>query len=101
MPEKGHSSISVYGSEGWVRLNAAEHGQLEWRCVGSPKRVISYQDMTGGYTAWVERTLLACLGECEPPLTSADGLSALQIVHAAYRSSETGRTVEIGPIERS
>ncbi len=95
MPEKGHSSMTVYGSEGWVRLNAAERGQLEWRRVGSPKRVISYSGHAGGYTPWVERTLQACLGQCEPPLAAADGLAALQIVHAAYRSSETGRTVEI------
>ena len=95
MPEKGHSSITIYGSEGWVRLNASERGQLEWRCVGSPKRVVSYTDHAGGYTSWVERTLQACLGECDPPLRAADGLAALRIVHAAYRSNETGSTVEI------
>ena len=95
MPEKGHASITVYGSEGWIRLNAAERKQLEWRCVGSPKRVTSYTDLTGGYTPWVERTIRACLGECEVPLTAADGLAALQIVNAAYRSSETENTIHI------
>ncbi len=39
---------------------------------------------------WVSETLRACLGEIEPPLSAADGLAALRVVHAAYASAAHG-----------
>ena len=93
--KQGHACITVYGDGGWLRINASEQGQLEWTANRSPARVVSYADRGGGYTAWVECTLQACLGEAEPPATARDGLAALRIIHAAYRSAAEGRTVEI------
>ena len=34
-------------------------------------------------------------GEAEPPVTARDGLAALRIIHAAYRSAAEGRTVDV------
>jgi len=93
--KQGHACISVYGDGGWLRINASEQGRLEWTANGSPSRVINFADQGGGYTAWVECTLQACLGEAEPPVTGRDGLAALRIIHAAYRSAAEGRTVEV------
>ena len=52
----GPAGITVYGSAGWLRINAAERGQLEWRATGSPRRVIRYSEPGGGYGRWVDRT---------------------------------------------
>ena len=62
---------------------------------GAPDRIFTYSDRGGGYTLWVERTLQACLGEAQPPVTGDDGLTALRIVHTAYRSAELGRTLKV------
>ena len=91
----GPGAITVYGSSGWLRINAAERGQLEWNATGSPRRVVHYSEPGGGYGRWVERTLQACLGEAEPPVTADDGLAALRVAHAAYRSAAEGRTVAV------
>ena len=92
-----HAGITVYGSEGWVRINAGERGRLEWCANGSPGRVVHYSEPGGGYSRWVERTLQTCVGEAEPPVTARDGLAALRVIHAAYRSATEGRTVEVTP----
>lgn len=92
----GPSGITVFGSAGWLRINAAERGLLEWSATGSPRRVVHYSEPGGGYSRWVERTLACCLGEADPPVTGRDGLAALRVAHAAYRSAAEGRTVEVG-----
>ena len=46
------------------------------------------------YTPWIERTLRACLGE-PAPITGAEALAALRVVHAAYESADSGRTVRL------
>jgi predicted dehydrogenase len=58
---------------------------------------VHYSEPGGGYGRWVERTLLACVGEAEPPVTGRDGMAALRVIHAAYRSATEGRTVEVTP----
>jgi predicted dehydrogenase len=98
MDRKGHSSVTLYGSAGFVRINAAERGRVEWRRVsargGEPiDRTFEYSTRGGGYTPWVERVLEACLGRTELPATAADGLAALRAVHAAYQSAATRSTV--------
>lgn len=100
MDRKGHSSTTVYGSDGWLRLNEAEQGALEWRSTrpemrGVQDRRLEYDGRGGGYTAWVQETLRACLGEIDPPISAQEGLTVLRIVHAAYESAETGRRVEL------
>ncbi len=91
----GHATITVYGDAGWLRINVAEQGRLEWSATGQPTRVVSYGGRGGGYTPWVRSALAACMGKAEPPVTARDGLAALRIIHAAYQSAAEGRTVDV------
>ena len=85
----------MYGDAGWLRINVAEQGRLEWTATGQPTRVVSYAGRAGGYTPWVKCALAACVDKTEPPVTARDGLAALRIIHAAYRSAAEGRTVAV------
>ena len=93
-----HQLLTFYGEEGWARWSDGERSQLEWhspapRMNESPDRKIVFGGRGGGYTLWVRETLRACLGEREAPITTADGLTVLRIVHGAYESAATGRLV--------
>ena len=95
MDQKGHNGFTVYGSEGWLRAHEGEADALEWRSissamVGSNDRRFEYDGRGGGYTPWVDCTLRACLGEIDAPITAADGVKVLRVVHAAYESAESG-----------
>ena len=101
MDRKGHSSITIYGSQGWLRINAAEQRKVEWRTTkpdfsDSVDRITAYEPpMGGGYTAWVDAVVRACTGEAEYPVSTQDGLRVLKLIHAAYESSQTRRSVEV------
>ena len=100
LDEGYHQLLTFYGAEGWVRWRDGEPSQVEWhspspRMNESPDRRIAFGARGGGYTVWVRETLRACLGEREAPITAADGLIALRIVHAAYESAATGRSVKL------
>ncbi len=100
MDQKGHNGFTVYGSEGWVRAHEGEADALEWRSissamVGCNDRRFEYDGRGSGYLAWVERTLQACLGEIDPPITADDGVKVLRVVHAAYASAESGSSVTL------
>ena len=100
MDQKGHNGFTVYGSHGWVRAHEGEQDALEWRSIspamaGSNDRRFEYDGRGGGYTTWVDRTLRGCLGEIDPPITSADGVKVLRVVHAAYASAESGSRVTL------
>ena len=100
MDQKGHSGFTVYGSHGWVRAHEGEQEALEWRSIspamaGSNDRRFEYDGRGGGYTPWVDRTLQACLGKIDPPITAEDGVKVLRVVHAAYASAESGSRVTL------
>ena len=100
MDQKGHRGWTVYGSNGWVRGHEAEVEALEWRSVssemlGSNNRRYEYSGQPGGYTPWVERTLRAALGEAPAPITAAESLQVLRVVHAAYASAESGSAITL------
>ena len=61
----------------------------------SNDRRFEYDARGGGYTTWVDRTLRGCLGEIDPPITSADSVKVLRVVHAAYASAESGSRVTL------
>ena len=92
--------LSLWGSDGWLRFGAADRHLLEWHSTSPdhadpPDRRISYSGpLFPNYTPWIERTLRACLGE-PPPITGAEALAALRVVHAAYSSAASGRTVQL------
>jgi len=96
----GHGGITAYGSRGWLRVSESDANALEWvssrrEMYASHTRRSEYVERGGGYTVWVEETLRACLGEIELPITAADSLTALRVVHAAYRSAESGKSESI------
>ena len=92
--------LSLWGSNGWLRFGASDRHLLEWHSAspdlgGVPDRRIAYGGPDfANYTPWIERTLRACLGE-PAPITGAEALAALRVVHAAYESAASGRTVRI------
>ena len=92
--------LSLWGSDGWLRFGAADRHLLEWHSsshgrVDVPDRRIVYSGpFFPDYTPWIEQTLRACLGE-PPPITGAEALAALRVVHAAYESAATGQTLQL------
>ncbi len=92
--------LSLWGSNGWLRFGASDRHLLEWHSTspdpgGVPDRRIAYSGPDfANYTPWIERTLRGCLGE-PAPITGAEALAALRVVHAAYESAESGRTVRL------
>ncbi len=92
--------LSLWGSNGWLRFGASDRHLLEWHSTSPdpgdvPDRRIAYSGPDfANYTPWIERTLRACLGEAAP-ITGVEALTALRVVHAAYESAATGRTIRI------
>jgi len=92
--------LSLWGSEGWLRFGESDRHVLEWHSTAPglaevADRRISYSGPSfRNYTPWIERTLRACLGE-PPPITGNEALAALRVVHAAYESADSGRTVRL------
>ena len=92
--------LSLWGSDGWLRFGAADQHLLEWHSTSpgltdTPDRQIAYSGpLFPNYTPWIERTLRACQGE-PPPITGAEALAALRVVHAAYESAASGQTVRL------
>jgi predicted dehydrogenase len=94
--------LSLWGSDGWLRFGAADQHRLEWHSkpVGLADAVTRQVTYSGSefpnYTPWIERTLRCCTNNGKrPPITGSEALNALRVVHAAYTSAETGRTVAL------
>ncbi len=94
--------LSLWGSDGWIRFGTADQHSLEWqtRSADSADSVTHQITYSGAvfpnYTPWIERTLRSCTNNGEqPPITGSEALNALRVVHAAYTSAETGRTVAL------
>ena len=102
--ERGkESQISVWGEHGRLRLHPAEGGPLT---VASglpefgthPERTIEYREGAAhGYHLLVRDAVRAAAGLGDPPTTTWDGLQALRVVHAAYRSADRGTIEQVLP----
>ena len=92
--------LSLWGSEGWLRFGEADRHVLEWHSTSpgladvADRRIVYSGPSFRNYTPWIERTLRACLGE-SPPIIGVEALAALRVVHAAYESATSGRTVRL------
>lgn len=91
--------FSLWGAKGWLRFDM-EGGTLDWHSPtkgmnGASRRQYRYDAAGGGYTPFVRECLRASRGEIDPPITGAEGLVALRVIFAAYRSAETGQTVRL------
>ncbi len=88
------NSIMIWGSSGWLRIDLPGHPPLTWYSTqpGAPQSVQHYPtpSETDDYFAMTTNALDAARGLMKPFMTTADGLSVMRVVFAAYRSSETG-----------
>ena len=99
--DKGyHTHIKIWGSHGWLHLDAMHERPLQWYSSRGPHSG-KIQEFTGskeprGYTPFVRAAIEACARGGEPPISNADSLRALQTVFSIYKSAETGQRQIIG-----
>ena len=90
------SSLTVWGEHGWLRMRPHEGGPLEWFSdlpdyEIQPLRKTSYgEGAISGYHALVRDAVRAAGGLGKPPVTTEESLQVLRVIHAAYRSAESG-----------
>jgi UDP-N-acetyl-2-amino-2-deoxyglucuronate dehydrogenase len=88
-----HSHIKIWGSTGWLEIQAHGETPLKWAS-GLDKeagiQTLRFDQKQRGYTPLVRACVLAAIGQGAPPLTTDDSLRAIETVFAAYRASESG-----------
>ncbi len=90
-----HTSIKIWGSDGWVHLRRHTDLPLEWYSTKEKNPQVHRMKRPtepAAYTAFVRAVARAAAGLDTPPLTAADSLYVLQTVFACYRAAESGRT---------
>lgn len=90
-----HLFIKVWGSHGWLEVHHDRpDNPLEWYSTkeGKPGVRRYLPQSEGGYTPWVQHVVRASVGMETPILSGDDSLHVLQVIFAAYRAAETGRT---------
>lgn len=99
------SSYTLWGSKGWLRWNSSRHNghsrnQLEWYSTDpeAPQGIqqIVYPKRVNTYQLLVEASVEAARGIGKAPISGRDCLHVLEVIHGAYRASETGKTQIIG-----
>ena len=107
---KMESGFTLWGSHGWIRLNAYRRpdgsGQsFQWYSTHeeAPRGVQTENpsSKSGGYEGFVQAAVDAARGLREAPLSAEDSLAVLQVIFAAYKSSETGRAQTLLPANES
>ncbi|MBM4437261.1 MAG: Gfo/Idh/MocA family oxidoreductase [Actinobacteria bacterium] len=92
-------NMAFWGADGWLRYDW-NNRVLDWhgndpQAMNEVKdRHIRYEG-DAGYTPFVRAAFRAAVGEIGPPITSAEGLTVLRIIQAAYRSAASGQTVKL------
>ena len=97
--DKGyHSHIKIWGSEGWLLVEAMKDNPLSWYCskgeMAGKVQKFAGSKQPRGYTPFVNAAIKACGEMGDPPITSAESLRALKTVFAIYKSAETGKSVK-------
>lgn len=98
--DKGyHSHIKIWGSHGWLQLEAHGGEALQWYSTKDiPPEIRKYvgpaDDAT--YTPLVKACARAALDLAPPPLTNQQSLHALRTVFACYRAAESGHSQAVG-----
>ena len=62
---------------------------LKMPAISLPTGIDIDDPLLGGYTPWVIACCEACLGKAPAPISNADSLRALEVVHAIYDSEAT------------
>jgi predicted dehydrogenase len=90
-----HLFIKVWGSHGWLEIHHDRpENPLDWYSTREEKPGVRryLPQSEGGYTPWVNHVVRAAAGLEAPILSADESLHALQVVFAAYRAAESGRT---------
>lgn len=99
------SHLHLWGSHGWLRGRPNDWESLEWYSThpaeeSAPYRTIHYDspksEVKPTYYGLVRSAVRSALGMEPHPVTTAESLHVLQVVHAIYRAAETGQTQRIG-----
>jgi predicted dehydrogenase len=95
--DKGyHNLATLWGSDGWLRLDLTAGVPLEWHSTlaGEPAGVQKFFDPNAPdvYQALLQAAVDAASGAAPPPITSRESLSVLEGVFAIYQAAATGRS---------
>jgi predicted dehydrogenase len=89
-----HSSMTLWGSEGWVRFDLSSGKPLEWHSThaGAPAGIqtFAYQRGDNPYLPLVQSAVDGARGVAPPVITGEESLSALELVFGIYRAAESG-----------
>jgi predicted dehydrogenase len=99
--DRGYSThTAVWGSEGWLRFDLAAGTPLQWSSTrpGAPAGVqtFAYEKEPDTYHRMLQAAVDAARGAAAAPITTAESLSVLRSVFAAYRAAETGLEQTVG-----
>jgi predicted dehydrogenase len=98
------SHLHLWGAQGWLRGRPNDWESLEWYSThpaerSAPYRTIRYDSPTGDamstYYGLTRASVLGALGMAAHPVTTAESLHVLKVVHAIYRAAETGQTQRV------
>lgn len=90
------SFVEFIGDKGGLRLFDGKPLLLRTEHNGGLADIqLRYQDPGNAFHLQIKKYLAACRGECPPAATGAEGLIAMKLIDAVYKSSATGREVEI------
>ena len=98
------SHLHLWGSEGWLRGRPNDWESLEWYSThpaehSAPYRTIHYDspqsEVKPTYYGLVRAAVHGAMGIAPHPVTTAEALHVLKVVHAIYRAAETGQTQRV------
>jgi len=93
----GHLTAEIFGSEGYLLVDCdAATTTLGSRTEPTAQQVFDFSTTTdASWRLEIEEFVEAVRSGRQPSPSARDGLRALQMVHAVYESSETGRAVKL------
>lgn len=90
----------IYGTTGMARARTRQWAELSTNAETLHHETASFAEDQGAYYNFARQAQAfadAILQDQEPPVTGEDGLRALEICLAIYRSAESGKPEEISP----
>ena len=98
------SHLHLWGSHGWLRGRPNDWENLEWYSThpaedSAPYRTIRYDtpksEVKPTYYGLVRAAVRGAMGIAPHPVTTAEALHVLKVVHAIYRAADTGQTQRV------
>jgi predicted dehydrogenase len=97
--QPSHWDTEIYGARGRLRLRNGEWADVCNNVRSQRVTASSHRTRLGeryNFVRQAEAFLAAIEGDQEPPVTGEDGLRALEVILAIYRSAEEGTPVRVG-----